>query len=128
MKPVSNKKTIQYVCIEDRDLPEAEQTIFELKALSYEEESILEDMISIADGSMQLNLGSKNLAALQFGLVSVKNFGDFQVTRNMLKPKFYGIIAPLNSDIIDAIPKEVRAELAMAIQDQSSFTESDLKN
>lgn len=128
MKPISNKKTIQYIPLMDRDLPAAEQTTFELKALSFEEEAILEDMLSLDNGAMQLNLGSKNLAALHFGLVSVHNFGDLQVTRNMLKPKYHGIIAPLNDDIVNAIPVSVRTELAQAIQDVSNFGEQELKN
>lgn len=128
MKPISNKKTIQYVCKSERDLPPAEQTIFELKALSCEEEAIIEDMLSVADGSMNLNLGAKNLAALQFGLVAVTNFGDLQVTRDQFKPKYFGIIAPLNPQILDAIPSNIRSELAQVIQDNVNFGEQDLKN
>jgi hypothetical protein len=128
MKPVSINKTARYIPVQDRDLAPQDQTVFVLKALTAEEETILEDMLAVDGNSMMLNIGSKQLAAIQFGLVAVENFGDVVVTRDQFKGKFHGIIAPLAEGVLSSIPKDVRAELANAIMSNVTFEAQDSKN
>jgi len=132
--PILSKSTYDYVPFEDRELPVAEQTVFELKVLTPSDDTILENLMGnvTRTGAIEMRNGDQNYAALTIGLIGVRNFFDeegkpIQVVRNQLV-KVYGNVNPINDDFLARIPKSVRTELAAQIQLGKEIDEEDSKN
>jgi hypothetical protein len=133
MKAVSTKTTRQFVPSCDRDLPLADQTIFEIRQLTASEEAVLDNMIgSLRDGSMDMRIGDQELAALHFGLVGVQNFVDENgapvVILRDAKQRKYNLVNPIKEEILSMIPKDVRKELAEAIVGDAQVKAEEAKN
>jgi len=131
MKAVDPKSSFDYIPECDRNAPATEQTVFELKALTPREDRLLDNMLSMSDGSMNLKVGDSAHLALCMGLVGVRNF--FDGSGNEVKVKYtgrklHGFVNELDEDFLSVIPKDVRLELSRIIQNGADVTEDEVKN
>ena len=152
MKVINRLAEFEYVPMQDRELPEEEQTVFTIRGLPYDIQQSLESKISpkinmpgsalsggseegfksaFDDASVSVDVaGGRN--ELQFdilrnGVVSVQNLFDSE--GNELK--YPGPSAPVNSLKnwwASWFTSSVRVEIANAITAGSVITEDDVKN
>lgn len=132
MKAIDTATTFDYVPLCDRDLPEGEQVVFEIKPLTPTFDRILDNMIgSVRDGAMDMRIGDQTYTALCMGLAGVRNFNDKAGKPIAVKwtgRKLHGSVPELSDDFVKFIPKEVRFELAKLIMDGSEIGDTEAKN
>jgi len=135
MKAVSSKSTFEYVCKCDRELPAAEQTVFELGYLTVEQDAFLDDALGfVTDAGYSVNVGKTNLIALHLGLKSIRNFFDENGEQIILKrdetkkSSLPGVGRPWKESILAKIPKPERLEIADAIKAGGKLDEEERKN
>jgi hypothetical protein len=71
------KSTFPYVLLEDRSLPEDQQTIFQLRGLTVAEEAQVSDSMLLAHSGtdeVAFRAGTQQLTVLRFGLRGWENF------------------------------------------------------
>lgn len=122
MKAVNNKSTEKYIAKIDRNLPENEQTIFHIRQLTVEQESIIEDELGRVKpgGDFAINMGTQSLLALNMGLESVENLFDddgkpVDMERDESKKLLAGKVRPFQESSLSRIPRAVRNEVAQYI-------------
>lgn len=121
--------TNKWISPEDQKLPEAEQTIFHYKILTFAQDTWLED--KQAQGEPE---GSVIAHILNMGLDSVENFPDEDGTEikairdERKKSEYPGGVKPWHDDFISRIPKLDRAFLAYEIRFGKSHSEDKRKN
>lgn len=131
MKAVDPHLTFEYVPECDRSLPAGEQTIFVIKPLTPREDRLLDNLLSMQDGAMNLKVGDQAHMALCMGLANVKNLFDGAGKPIEIKHtgrKLHGFVNELADEFIACIPKDVRLELSRVIQDGSKVGEDEAKN
>lgn len=133
MKGISPKDTFDFICKEDRELPEDEQTVFVCNYLTVDQEAYLDDRLGfVTDDGYQVALGSTALIALHYGLEDIKNLevdGEpVRLERDRTAKKLKGGIYPWKSSVLSKIPKAARAEVAEAIKAGGEITEEERKN
>ncbi len=121
------KSTYPYVLKAERDLPEAQQTVFHLRGLTVSEEaSVSDSMILAHSGSDELafRAGTHQLTVLRFGLRGWERFcnaeGDevpFESTK--------GHPRHVTDECLDRLHPKDRAELAAAILERGEITASE---
>ena len=129
--PIS--KEFPYVCKDDRENPESEQTIWWIKVLSYRESSKIEDFLGATDGDdFKVYLGTQEALFLHSGLLRVENFQDengkeLLLTREVLVDKKFQQKL-IKDAFLNRIPRSIRKELAKAIESGPVLEEEEAKN
>jgi len=120
---VDPHRSVRYVLKEDRELPEDQQTVFLLRALSARELAQVEDGMSVVTpgGDVRIATGSQSLRTLDLGLTGWENF----LTPDGKLVPFDGNAKASNWDYLRP---SWRRELSNAILDQTRLTEAERKN
>ena len=121
------RATFDYVLKEDRELPEEQQTVFELRPLTVSEEArVADSMIASVPGQdeMSIKSGSYQLQILRCGLRGWRNFKNakgadvaFDVTK--------GNHRHVTDDSLDRLSYANRNELTNAITEHSAVSEEE---
>jgi hypothetical protein len=121
------RATFDYVLQEDRELPEEQQTVFELRSLTVSEEArVADSMIASVPGQdeMSIKSGSYQLQILRCGLRGWRNFkttagtdAQFDVTKG--NPRH------VTDECLDRLSSANRTELTNAITEHSSVSEEE---
>lgn len=129
MQAVQKFAEFDYVCLCDRDLPEAQQTVWTLKSLTVEQEAFLDDNIQGANG---LKYGTNILSVLNMGLHKVRNFKDGKKDVKLERDKdgfeYPGRIRAFKEGVLDKVAIQERRELAAKIRNIGVIEEEDAKN
>jgi len=128
--------TFEYICREDRDLPQDEQTVFVCGHLTVEQDEDIENRLgALTDDGYQVAMGSISLLALHYGLKSVKNIdgkgADLNLERDETKKLLKGGLRPWKTkqgEGLSLIKKSARNEVAQAIRAGGNLSEEELKN
>ena len=121
------KSTFPYVLEEDRDLPEDQQTVFQLRGLTVSEEAQVSDSMLLAhSGSDEVafRAGTQQLTVLRFGLKGWEKFhtaeGEevkFEVTKG--HPKH------VTDACLDRLLPKHRQELMNAVMERGQINASE---
>ena len=121
------KSTFPYVLKDDRELPEAEQTVFELRGLTVSEEAAVSDSMILAHGGtdeLSFRAGTHQLTILRMGLRRWSNFAG-----NDGKPVPFevgkGYPRSVTDECLDRLLPRHRQELANAILERGTITEAE---
>ena len=133
MKGISPKDTFTHVCLQDRELPKEEQTIFTLGYLSVEQEAHVDDSSGCTtNAGYQIQTGTVYLLCLHYGLKSITNLPidgkEIVLERDETKPKLKGGIYPWKLECLNKIPKSARNEIAQKIRFGGELEEEERKN
>ena len=127
--PINPAQERAFICEEDSNLAEENQTRFAIRSLSASERSQIEDNAISQDGSgeQRLRTGSMLLASLHLGLMGWDNFPPGGPER-VFRSKGKGLSRKVSEKTLSAIPPDVRQELAQAILSGSHLTEEQSGN
>ena len=142
----------EYVLEAERDLPEAEQTVFTIKGLSYDTQVKIQSSAApimnipatalnkgekawdnaMKDSTVEMSLGGTS-AVMQFtilneGLVDVKNLIDDDSGDEVEYPQGARVSAARKKFFEMWMPDSARIEVANAISRASALSEDDVKN
>ena len=120
----------RYVLQDERDLPESEQSVFLLRALTLAQIMKIEDAaasVSPGDNTVNIRSGSSKVVALEQGLEGWENVRDAngnQIKFKGTKKKVKGetVIQP-DMETLSLIPPKYRNELAEEITNGSQLDE-----
>lgn len=130
MKPVQIFAESEYICECDRDLPEAEQTIFILCSLTIEQEAFIDDDMLDIHGKMKSGTLYNNL--LNLGLKGVRNFKankkEIKFKRDEKGVDLPGRLKPWNSKDLQRIPIRQRREIGAKIRTLGEIGDDEAKN
>jgi hypothetical protein len=118
------KSTFPYVLQCDRDLPEDEQTVFELRGLTVAEEAAVSDSMILAHGGtdeLSFRAGTHQLTILRHGLRGWQRFNgangepvEFELTK--------GHPRNVTDGCLDRLDPKHRQELSNAIMERGNIT------
>lgn len=111
---VKPKKQFEYVLLEDRQLPEAEQTTWMLRALTVGEQAELQDSLRterLDTGETSWKTGTLLLKTLRAGLVGVKGFRE----EGGVEVSFEKVNGVVSDTFLDRLAPAWRNELSNAI-------------
>jgi len=130
-------REFDYTLLEERGLPEAERTVFQLRRLTAEERFKLQDgMATASDAGQRLHphLGDMTRQAILAGLLGWHNLTDEQGRPVEFKrsTKSLNVLGrnclPPEAAMLDYFGDGTLAELAAAIQDGAVLSEDDAGN
>lgn len=135
MKAINPHGTWEYICLDDRELPEEEQTKWPINHLNVVQQDRIADNQSIneIDGTSRVTMGRALTLALHMGLNQPINFPDENgkdviLERDEKAGKLPGGVKPWKIESLDRIPKEVRKELALVILKDGELEIDEAKN
>ena len=117
-----------YVLKCDRELEPEQKTVFQLKPLTPSESAQLEDNLArvyASDETLTVNTGTHTLKQLQMGLIGWKNFRNAEGEEIPFPERKD---ARLKTAHLAYLAPEWRQEIANAIDEGNTVTETDLKN
>lgn len=124
----STNSVFDYVCLEDRDLPAEEQTVFQLRTLTSEEHLRASDIASMGGGRATEYV-------LRVGIAGWSNLHDAEgnlvpCQRHSGKRNVSGISvkAPLTTESLNRLPASVLEELGAAIMEGNTVSDEDVGN
>lgn len=131
MKPVQIFSEFEYVCMCDRQLPEAEQTVFILTSLTVEQDAYLDDHME-GDEFGKAAYGTVILNSLHMGLKGVKNFKagnkELKFKRDEKGAEFPGRIRAWRSEDLQKIALKERREICTKIRGLGDIEVKEAKN
>lgn len=121
------KATFDYVLMDDRSLPQEEQTVFQLRGLTVAEEArVADSMISSVPGQDELSIrsGTHQLTVLRFGLRGWSNFkdssgSDIHFSVEQRHPRH------VTDEALDRLAPKHRQELVNAIMERGEVKQSE---
>lgn len=127
MIALTPKERFSYVLECDRNLPEDEQTVFELRPLSIAEETKVQDaLFGGGDAGMTMRTGTGQLMRLRFGLVGCKNLLDASGSEVPFETS-KGSPRHVTDAFLERLGPDARAELSDAIAERGEVSEAEGK-
>lgn len=129
--------TREYTCKAERELPEAERTVFKLGTIDSITMGKLDRMdvefnSETNDTKVQANILGREIEFVRHGLKGWTNFKDskgVEVQENFITVgRVGGSVKQLHDDVLRRIPVAVIKELAQAIREQNVIGEPERKN